>query len=61
MRVYEAIRVEDNCACSREKIEGVFNNFSAEEVQDSVKDGKISVTCEFCSTTYEFDPAQFAK
>lgn len=61
VRIYEAIRVEDNCSCSREKIEGVFNNFSAEEVQDSVEDGKISVTCEFCSKTYEFDPAQFAK
>ncbi|MFS2325971.1 Hsp33 family molecular chaperone [Brucella sp. H1_1004] len=61
VRVYESIRVEDNCSCSREKIEGVFNNFSAEEIEDSVKDGKISVTCEFCSTTYEFDPAQFAK
>ena len=60
VRIYESIRVDDDCACSREKIEGVFMNFSAEEIQDSVEDGKISVTCEFCSKTYEFDPAQFA-
>jgi len=61
VRIYEAVRVLDECSCSREKIASVFSNLSAEEIQDSVEDGKISVTCEFCSTHYEFDPAQFAK
>ncbi|MBJ6132297.1 Hsp33 family molecular chaperone [Ochrobactrum sp. Q0168] len=61
VRVFNAIKVVDECSCSREKIEGVLSGFSAEEIRDSTENGKISVTCEFCSTTYEFDPAQFAK
>jgi molecular chaperone Hsp33 len=34
-------------------------SFSATEIADSVEDGRISVTCEFCNTRYDFDPAEF--
>jgi molecular chaperone Hsp33 len=34
--------------------------FTAEEIEDSIEDGAISVTCEFCGTKYVFDPARFA-
>jgi molecular chaperone Hsp33 len=35
--------------------------FSPAERADMVgEDGKIGVTCEFCSTQREFDPASFA-
>lgn len=59
VRVFEAVSVNDDCSCSREKIAGVLSGFTAEEITDSIEDGKISVTCEFCSTQYEFDPAEF--
>ncbi|MBC2884424.1 Hsp33 family molecular chaperone [Ochrobactrum sp. CM-21-5] len=61
VRVFDAVQVLDECSCSREKIAGVLSGFTAEEIQDSIEDGKIAVTCEFCSKLYEFDPAQFVK
>lgn len=59
VRVFNGVRVNDDCSCSREKIAGVLSGFTAEEIEDSVEEGKISVTCEFCSTQYEFDPGEF--
>lgn len=61
VRVFEAVPVLDECSCSREKIADVLSGFTAEEIDDSVEDGKIAVTCEFCSTLYTFDPADFAR
>src|SRR5690606_25341584 len=61
VRIYESVPVLAECSCSREKIEGVLSGFTAEEIRDSIEDGKISVTCEFCSKQYEFDPAKFIK
>jgi molecular chaperone Hsp33 len=58
---YPPTKVFDKCACSRENIHGVLSGFSAEEIQESVEDGQISVACEFCSTTYLFAPSEFAK
>ena len=57
--VYEGVPVADDCSCSREKIHGVLSGFTAEEIVDSIEDGRIRVTCEFCSTEYDFDPAEF--
>jgi molecular chaperone Hsp33 len=59
VRVFRAAGVRDQCSCSREKITGVLSNFSAEEITESTENGAISVTCEFCGTKYEFDPAEF--
>lgn len=55
VRLYEPQPLSDKCRCSREKIEGVLSGFSVEEVEEMTVDGKIVVTCEFCSTKYEFD------
>jgi molecular chaperone Hsp33 len=61
VRVFEAVGVDDRCSCSRDKIHGVLSGFTAEEIRQSTEDGKITVACEFCSTSYEFDPAEFGK
>jgi molecular chaperone Hsp33 len=37
----------------------VLKGFSAQEIRDSIEDGKIEVRCEFCSTAYVFDPEEF--
>lgn len=58
VRVYDAQPVHDRCNCSREKLKDVLSNFSAEEIESTVEDGEIKVTCEFCSTVYRFDPAE---
>ncbi len=54
VRVYDPQLIVDRCNCSREKIKGVLTGFTAEEIRDSQEDGVISVTCEFCSTTYHY-------
>lgn len=59
VRVYDPQTVFDRCSCSRDKIKGVLDGFSAEEIQASVEDGEIAVTCEFCSTTYKFVTEEF--
>lgn len=46
------------CRCSRERIETMLRQFSDEERDYMVKDGHITVTCEFCNETYVFDPSE---
>jgi len=61
VRVFEGAEVSDECSCSHDKIKGVLKGFSAQEIADSVENGVIKVDCEFCSKSYRFDPAEFAK
>lgn len=58
VRVYPPQAVYDQCACSREKLRDVLASFSQEEIESTVEDGVISVTCEFCSTTYTFEATE---
>lgn len=56
---YEPIPITCQCHCSRERISEVLRNFKPDELADTIKDGEITVSCEFCSTSYVFDPAEF--
>lgn len=60
VRVFDGVAIADRCSCSQQKVRGILGGFSAEEIGDSVEDGRIRVDCEFCSKSYEFDPAEFA-
>jgi molecular chaperone Hsp33 len=60
VRVYDPVPVADECSCSHDKIRGILAGFSAEEIAESTEESGIRVTCEFCSTEYVFDPAEFA-
>jgi len=55
VRLFEPQPLAHKCTCSREKIKGVLAGFSAEEIEHMTVDGKIVVTCEFCSRHFEFD------
>lgn len=59
VRVFEPTAVADRCSCSPSRIEGVLRSFTAEEITQSIEEGRITVTCEFCGTVYDFDPAEF--
>jgi molecular chaperone Hsp33 len=60
VRVFGGVPVDDQCSCSRDRIRGILEGFSAQEIKDSTEDGGIHVACEFCSKQYDFDPAEFA-
>jgi molecular chaperone Hsp33 len=60
VRVYPPQTVLDRCNCSRDRLKGVLDSFTAEEIEASQENGEIAVTCEFCSTTYNFQAAEFA-
>ena len=49
--------VEAHCRCSRKRVEGFLRSFGSDELAGMREpDGSVSVTCEFCTTTYRFDP-----
>ncbi|HEV3042457.1 MAG TPA: Hsp33 family molecular chaperone [Roseiarcus sp.] len=60
VRVFQHGALRDACRCSAERIDAMLRSFSAEERHDMVgDDGKIGVTCEFCSVKRVFDPANY--
>ena len=60
VRVFESQPVHALCRCSTERVASMLRQFTPQERTDMVGDnGKIGVTCEFCSTHREFDPAEF--
>ncbi len=61
VRVVPAMQLSEACRCSRERIELYLARFGADELKDlREQDGSISVTCEFCSRKYAFEPGEFA-
>jgi molecular chaperone Hsp33 len=58
VRVFRAAPVEARCSCSRQSVENMLRSFPQEDRDDMVEDGKITVTCEFCSSRYVFLPQE---
>jgi molecular chaperone Hsp33 len=60
VRVFRAAGVQAQCSCSRDGVETMLRSFSEQDRDDMVENGKITVTCEFCSCTYIFEPGEIA-
>jgi molecular chaperone Hsp33 len=60
VRVFRAAPVSARCSCSRDNVENMLRSFSQQDRDDMVEDGRITVTCEFCSSTYVFAPEDVA-
>jgi molecular chaperone Hsp33 len=57
VRVFGSQPLRAFCRCSQERIEAVLRSFDAAERADMVEpDGKIHVTCEYCSRLYAVAP-----
>lgn len=56
VRVFNPHDVRAQCSCSRDTVESMLKSFSQDDRDHMVEDGKISVTCEFCNSTYVFQP-----
>jgi len=55
VRVYHRHELSARCRCSRGRVEAVLRLMPAEELAAMKIDGRIRVTCQFCSALYDFD------
>jgi molecular chaperone Hsp33 len=58
VRVFAPLPLRAQCSCSRDAVSSMLASFAPNDRADMVKDGKVVVTCEFCSSVYEFTPAE---
>lgn len=57
VRVFGSTPLRAFCRCSQDRIETVLKSFPAADREDMVEpDGKIHVTCEYCSRAYAVEP-----
>ncbi|MEI7933052.1 MAG: Hsp33 family molecular chaperone [Alphaproteobacteria bacterium] len=57
VRLFDTTAVRSHCRCSREKILSVLGSFPSAERGDMVDvEGRIEVTCEYCSRVYQIEP-----
>ncbi|MCB9960237.1 MAG: Hsp33 family molecular chaperone HslO [Rhodospirillaceae bacterium] len=61
VRVFTPSSLRQRCRCSRERVEMILRSLDPAEVEDHKIDGVVTMTCEFCNTTYAFDAADLAR
>jgi molecular chaperone Hsp33 len=60
VRVFRDVPMSAECSCSRDNVANMLRSFSQDDRDHMVENGVITVTCEFCSSTYVFEPAAVA-
>lgn len=58
VRVFPLQGVHAECSCSRDAVAGMLKSFTPKDRADMVENGKVVVTCEFCSSVYDFSPEE---
>jgi molecular chaperone Hsp33 len=56
VKVFKSVALRAQCSCSRDNVAAMLRSFSQDDRDHMVQDGVIQVTCEFCNTTYDFNP-----
>ncbi len=56
VRVFKPLPLQAKCSCSRDAVSAMLKSFAPKDRAEMVKDGKVVVTCEFCSSVYQFTP-----
>jgi molecular chaperone Hsp33 len=56
VRVFRDAEVSAECSCSRENVANMLRSFSQDDRDHMVENGLITVTCEFCNSSYAFEP-----
>ena len=54
VRAYAKRPLAAQCRCSRERVEAMLRALDPADIADMTVDGKVLVTCEFCSAVYPF-------
>lgn len=60
VRVFPSMDLAVGCRCNRQHIANVLARFPESERAEMAVEGRIVVTCEFCSAGFAFDPATIA-
>ncbi len=55
VRIYDPKPIQKNCRCDEERVKNVLYTLTPDDIDYVTVDGKITMTCEFCSKQYEFD------
>src|SRR5262249_53031590 len=58
VRVFKPLALQAKCSCSRDGVPAMLKSFAPNDRAEMVKDGKVVVTCEFCSSVYQFTPEE---
>src|SRR5215216_102820 len=58
VRVFTPLPFRAQCSCSREAVSAMLKSFAPKDRAEMVKDDKVVVTCEFCSSVYQFTPQE---
>src|SRR5262249_16429712 len=58
VRVFRSRDLHAQCSCSRAGVEQMLRSFSEDDRNHMIENGRITVTCEFCNSTYVFDPTE---
>ncbi len=56
IRVFSPKTLQKGCRCSMEKVERVLSTMDADDIAHITENGKVTMTCEFCSRDFDFDP-----
>jgi molecular chaperone Hsp33 len=61
VRVFRSKHLRAHCSCTRERVDRMLRTFPQDDRDHMVENGKITVTCEFCNSTYVFEPADLCE
>jgi molecular chaperone Hsp33 len=57
VRLFPAKPLSAFCRCSEERVVGMLKTFPVTDIEDMTEpDGRVHVTCEYCSKTYTVEP-----
>ncbi len=61
VRVFDSLDLSFGCSCDDERVAAMLRRFERDEVLAmGDRNGKVTVTCEFCSRVYRFTPADIS-
>ena len=55
VRGLEAQKIRFGCSCSRDRCERVLSTLPREEIEEMVKNGVLTMVCQFCNSVHTFD------
>ena len=58
VRVFRSTELTAQCSCSRAGVADMLKSFSQDDRDHMVENGVITVTCEFCNSSYVFERSE---